>query len=85
MTTNWEALPFNREQLETYLSSLYQEMVEVIRVSELQGNDESDRIKGYGYGVPLLIECLVNGVQANWCSKYLPQWFWSRAPLRPCS
>ena len=63
MTINRGELSFNRRWLEIYLSSLYQEMVEVVRVSELQRNTESDRIKGYGYGVPLLIECLVNGVQ----------------------
>ncbi len=58
MDVNWEVLPFSQESLERYLSSLYGEEVDVIAVHELQGEEASDEIKAFGYGVPLLIECL---------------------------
>mgnify|MGYP006295959565 CR=1 FL=1 len=61
MDMNWEALPFSQDALERYLSSLYGGDVDVIDVRELQGQDASDQIKGFGYGVPLLIECLFQG------------------------
>jgi len=61
MDVNWDVLPFSRENLERYLSSLLSGDVDVVLVRELQGEDESDQIKAYGYGVPLLIDCTCNG------------------------
>lgn len=57
MGTNWEALPFDREELERYLGALRDEPVQVREICELRGEDDSDVLKGFGYGVPLLIEC----------------------------
>jgi hypothetical protein len=61
MDVNWAVLPFDQDSLERYLSSLYDEEVEVIAVRELRGGDESDEIKAFGYGVPLLVACLCSG------------------------
>ncbi len=58
MDVNWEVLPFSRQRLERYLSSLYPGDVRVTDLRELQGEEPSDEIKAYGYGVPLLIECV---------------------------
>ena len=61
MDVQWEVLPFDRESLERYLSSLHGEKVEVITVRELKSEGPSEEIKGFGYGVPLLIECACGG------------------------
>ena len=58
MNVNWEALPFKREDLERYLSTILSGEVDLIALRELQGDEASDKIKGFGYGVPLLIECV---------------------------
>jgi hypothetical protein len=37
---NWDALPFDQENLEKYLSSLYQEQMHMVTVRELGAGDE---------------------------------------------
>lgn len=54
---NWDALPFSREQLERYLSSLLSGQVQALAVRELRGEQT---LKEFGYGEPLLLECLCN-------------------------
>lgn len=61
MSVDWESMPFSREALERYLSSLHRGTVEVIEVRELRDEDSSHEIKGFGYGVPLLIETRCQG------------------------
>jgi len=61
MSTSWEALPFGREELEAYLSSLVAGGVRVSAVRELRDEGEEKELKRFGYGIPLLIECLCNG------------------------
>lgn len=61
MNINWEALPFGQEELERYLSSLAFAEVRVAAVRELRGEGEKEELKGFGYGIPLLIECVCNG------------------------
>jgi hypothetical protein len=61
MRVNWDVLPFGREDLERYLSSLVSGEVCVSSVRELRGEGEEDKLKGFGYGVPLLIECVCDG------------------------
>lgn len=56
MSADWESVPFSRDGLERYLSSLRSGTVEVVAVRELRGEETPDEIKGFGYGVPLLIE-----------------------------
>lgn len=48
------------EKVEQYLSSVYKTPVKVLRVVPLQGGREAD-LKGFGYGVPYVVECSVNG------------------------
>jgi len=57
----WEALPFSQEELKRYLSSLVSAEVCVAAVRELRGEGEEEKLKGYGYGIPLLIECACDG------------------------
>jgi hypothetical protein len=47
------------ERLEQYLSGLYKATVKVSRVSALGGAAD---LKGFGYGLPYLVEFVVNGV-----------------------
>jgi hypothetical protein len=61
MSVNWDVLPFGREDLERYLSSLVSGEIRVSSVRELRGEGEEEKLKGFGYGVPLLIECLCDG------------------------
>ncbi len=61
MAVDWEGLPFGREDLERYLSSLDLGEVHVSAVRELRGEGEEEELKGFGYGVPLLIECVCDG------------------------
>jgi hypothetical protein len=61
MSTNWEALPFGREEFEAYLSSLVAGEIRVTAIRELRGKREEEELKGFGYGVPLLIECMCDG------------------------
>jgi hypothetical protein len=49
-------LPFTKENLAAYLSSLYQTEVHVNTVSPLESEKTGKKIKGYGYGRPLYIE-----------------------------
>jgi len=57
MDVKLDTLPFDRADLERYLSALRRQPVQALALSELDGEDGSDALKGYGYGVPLLIEC----------------------------
>jgi len=57
MEADWDALPFEREDLELYLTELRGQPVQALTVRELRGQDDSDSLKGFGYGIPLLIEC----------------------------
>lgn len=61
MSVDWETVPFSRDGLEGYLSSLRSGTVEVVGVRELRGEETPDEIKGFGYGVPLLIEVMCRG------------------------
>ncbi len=54
-------LPFDREDLERYLTSLVPGEVRVSAVRELRGEGGDERLKEFGYGVPLLIECVCDG------------------------
>jgi len=52
--------PFDRESLERYLRGLLGGRVDVTSVGPLRGNGDA---KGYGYGVPLLVEYTADGVR----------------------
>lgn len=52
---DWDTLPFGKSALENYLSSLYPGEVRVTAVEELKDEIE-ERLKEFGYGVPLLIQ-----------------------------
>jgi len=60
---DWSALPFDRTHLEVYLQSLYRCPVRVTRIRELGDSEDEERVKEYGYGVPLLIELDCDGVE----------------------
>ena len=48
------------EKVEEYLSSVYKTTVKVLRLVPLLGGKEAD-LKGFGYGVPCVVEFSVNG------------------------
>lgn len=52
---NWDLLPFAKDDLEVYLSQLYQNPVTVTGVEKLADQEDGEEIKGFGYGRPLLI------------------------------
>jgi hypothetical protein len=49
------------ERLQEYLSSVYKESVKVLGIVPVGGTDGADESKGFGYGVPYLIEFIVKG------------------------
>lgn len=49
------------ERVQEYLSSVYKESVEVSGVVPLRGAEGAGELKGFGYGVPYLIEFSVKG------------------------
>ena len=51
----------SRENLEPYLSALLMKPVRVLRLSLLGEKIETGAIKGYGYGMPVLVEYEVDG------------------------
>jgi hypothetical protein len=51
----------SRETLETYLSALHSTSVHVLRLTVLGEKVETGAVKGYGYGVPVLVEYEVDG------------------------
>ena len=53
------------ERVQQYLSCVYKEPVEVSRVVPLQGAEGAEELKGFGYGVPCLIEFSVGGETRN--------------------
>jgi hypothetical protein len=53
----------SRENLEPYLSSLLSRTVRVLRLSLLGEKVETGAIKGYGYGMPVLVEYEVDGLR----------------------
>lgn len=50
-----KSLPFTKENLEAYLGIIMKTDVRVMSISQLDGKKREKRIKGYGYGQPLLI------------------------------
>lgn len=56
-----DPVPFDRQSLERYLASLYEGQVQVTGVRELSGDPTEEKLKGFGYGTPLLIEFTHNG------------------------
>ncbi len=48
-------------EVETYLSSLFQEKVKVIKVGDMLASKGKDELKGFGYGSPLLVEFEIDG------------------------
>lgn len=58
---NWDALPFDKRGLERYLASLYDDQVRVIAVRELSEDHAGEKLKEFGYGIPLLIEFTHDG------------------------
>lgn len=59
--TDWELLPFDRANLEEYLSSLYQAEIEVTAVKEFEAQAGETQLKEFGYGTPLFIQFTHNG------------------------
>src|SRR5438552_6227223 len=53
-------MPFDRDRLERYLCGLLGVSVRVDSIAPLQGSGD---VKGYGYGVPLVIDYTVDGVR----------------------
>jgi len=60
---NFIMLKLNSNKLREYLSSIYNTDVEILKVGELGGKKQSPEkeLKGFGYGVPYLIELAVKG------------------------
>ena len=56
-------LKLHLNRLRKYLSSIYNTDVEILAVGELGGKEQSPEkeLKGFGYGVPYLIELVVEG------------------------
>jgi Phosphotransferase enzyme family len=50
-----------REEIERYLQALIGAPVTLLKMAILGGNRESKDLKGYGYGVPLKLDFLVDG------------------------
>jgi hypothetical protein len=53
-------LELHAEKVEEYLSCVYKSQVKVLQMSPLRGSETAD-LKGFGYGVPCLIQCEVEG------------------------
>ncbi|MGB8780620.1 MAG: aminoglycoside phosphotransferase family protein, partial [Candidatus Bathyarchaeia archaeon] len=53
-------LELKAERVEEYLSSVYKAAVKVLRVVPLRSGQVAD-LKGFGYGVPYLIEFSLHG------------------------
>jgi hypothetical protein len=49
------------ERVRQYLSDVYKGSVEVSRIAPIDGTEGSAQLKGFGYGVPYLIEFTVKG------------------------
>jgi hypothetical protein len=49
------------ERVRQYLSDVYKGSVEVSRIAPIGGTEGSAQLKGFGYGVPYLVEFTVNG------------------------
>ena len=60
-----------RESLATYLTGVFRVPVDVRAIRRLGGEGQGEDPKGFGYGVPLEVECVVAGGHAGW---------WSPAP-----
>ncbi len=56
-----EVVPFDRGDLEHYLTALVSGDVRVTAVRELRNDEEERTLKEFGYGVPLLVECRCDG------------------------
>jgi len=56
----------DRDQLARYLTRVLAAPVEVLDLKPLKaGVDEADDPKGFGYGVPFEVECVVGGVSRS--------------------
>src|SRR5512146_2900008 len=53
----------SRENLEPYLSALLGNPVRILRLSVLGETVDTGAIKGYGYGMPVLVEYEWNGMR----------------------
>jgi hypothetical protein len=58
---NEKALKLSKDMLCEYLSSLYKTDAKVLDIRRLTGENISDDLKGFGYGIPYLVEFTVNG------------------------
>ncbi len=54
-------IPFNKDDLQEYLKSVYKTAVDVVEIREFTHPDEE--IKEFGYGLPLLIDVDVKGTR----------------------
>ena len=52
---------FTRETLTRYLTGVFRRPVEVLALRPLKGAGTGEDPKGFGYGVPFEVECLVDG------------------------
>ena len=50
-----------RESLATYLTGVFRVPVDVRAIRRLGGEGQGEDPKGFGYGVPLEVECVVAG------------------------
>jgi tRNA A-37 threonylcarbamoyl transferase component Bud32 len=54
-------LKLSKDSLSKYLASLYGGDVKILDVRRLKGGDVPEDLKGFGYGVPYVVEFAVNG------------------------
>jgi len=54
-------LKLSKDILRKYLASLYKGDVKVLDVRRLDGENITEDLKGFGYGVPYVVEFIVNG------------------------
>jgi hypothetical protein len=52
---------FTRETLTRYLTGVFHRPVEVLALRPLKGSGTGEDPKGFGYGVPFEVECLIGG------------------------
>lgn len=51
-----------REALATYLAGVFRARVEILALQELKPSDGASDPKGFGYGVPFEVQCLLDGM-----------------------
>lgn len=57
-----DTLPFDKAALQEYLHGVFEAEVEIIEVRKLTGEGKSYKMKGFGYGNPLLVSVRVAGM-----------------------